>query len=189
LIPYARNARTHSDEQIKQIAASIREFGFTNPVLVDEQGSLICGHGRVLAAQLLGITDVPTMVARGWTHAQIQAYRLTDNQLALNAGRLRGTALARRTRHLQLCRGSREDGVAVDHRLPDCSDLLALDRNSCRRNRALGGRGHLAVPASGDISERRAHTYSARTGAEEAEQLGRDKRELSRARYDLSRRG
>jgi ParB-like chromosome segregation protein Spo0J len=86
LIPYARNARTHSDEQIKQIAASIREFGFTNPVLVDEQGTLICGHGRLLAAQQIGITDVPTMVARGWTHAQIQAYRLADNQLALNAG-------------------------------------------------------------------------------------------------------
>jgi ParB-like nuclease domain len=65
LIPYARNARTHSDDQIKQIAASIREFGFTNPVLVDEQGTLIAGHGRVLAAQLLDITDVPTMVARG----------------------------------------------------------------------------------------------------------------------------
>ena len=86
LIPYARNARTHSDEQIKQIAASIREWGWTVPVLVDEQGTLIAGHGRVLAAQLLGITDVPTMVACGWTPAQIQAYRLTDNQLALNAG-------------------------------------------------------------------------------------------------------
>jgi len=85
LIPYARNARTHSDEQIKQIAASIREWGWTVPVLVDEQGTLVSGHGRVLAAQLLGITDVPTMVARGWTHAQIQAYRLADNQ-ALNAG-------------------------------------------------------------------------------------------------------
>src|SRR6185295_12908927 len=56
------------------------------PVLVDEQGTLIAGHGRVLAAPLLGITDVPTMVARGWTPAQIQAYRLADNQLALNAG-------------------------------------------------------------------------------------------------------
>jgi ParB-like chromosome segregation protein Spo0J len=86
LIPYARNARTHSDEQVAQIAASIREFGFTNPVLVDEDGTLIAGHGRVLGAQQLGITDVPTMVARGWTPAQIQAYRLTDNQLALNAG-------------------------------------------------------------------------------------------------------
>jgi len=86
LIPYARNARTHSDEQIKQIAASIREFGWTMPVLVNEQGTLIAGHGRVLAAPLLGITGVPTMVARGWTPAQIQAYRLADNQLALNAG-------------------------------------------------------------------------------------------------------
>jgi ParB-like nuclease domain len=76
LIPYARNARTHSAEQIAQIAASIREFGFTVPVLVDEAGTLIAGHGRVLGAQQLGITDVPTMVARGWTHAQIQAYRL-----------------------------------------------------------------------------------------------------------------
>src|SRR6478752_601719 len=65
LIPYARNARTHSDEQVAQIAASIREFGFTNPVLVDEEGTLIAGHGRVLGAQQLGITDVPTMVARG----------------------------------------------------------------------------------------------------------------------------
>src|ERR1700732_3729876 len=76
LIPYARNARTHSDEQVAQIAASIREFGFTNPVLVDEEGTLIAGHGRVLGAHQLGITDVPTMVARGWTQAQIQAYRL-----------------------------------------------------------------------------------------------------------------
>jgi ParB-like chromosome segregation protein Spo0J len=90
LIPYARNARTHSDEQVAQIAASIREWGWTVPVLVDEQGTLIAGHGRVLAAQQLGITDVPTMVARGWTDAQIQAYRLTDNQLALNAGWDRG---------------------------------------------------------------------------------------------------
>jgi ParB-like chromosome segregation protein Spo0J len=86
LIPYARNARTHSDEQVAQIAASIREFGFTNPVLVDEEGTLIAGHGRVLGAQQLGITDVPTMVARGWTPAQIQAYRVADNKLALNAG-------------------------------------------------------------------------------------------------------
>jgi ParB-like chromosome segregation protein Spo0J len=86
LIPYARNARTHSPEQVAQIAASIREFGFTVPVLVDEGGTLIAGNGRVLGAHQLGITDVPTMVARGWTPAQIQAYRLTDNQLALNAG-------------------------------------------------------------------------------------------------------
>jgi hypothetical protein len=64
LIPYARNARTHSPEQVAQIAASIREFGFTVPVLVDEQGTLIAGHGRVLAAQQLGITDVDDGRAR-----------------------------------------------------------------------------------------------------------------------------
>jgi DNA modification methylase len=86
LIPYARNARTHSDAQVAQIAASIREWGWTMPVLVDEQGSLIAGHGRVLAAHRLDLTDVPTMVARGWTRAQIQAYRIADNQLALGAG-------------------------------------------------------------------------------------------------------
>src|SRR6202045_5078240 len=86
LIPHRRNARTHSDEQVAQVAASIREFGFTIPVLVDEQGTLIAGHGRVLAAHQLGVTDVPTMVARGGTQAQIQAYRLADNKLARNAG-------------------------------------------------------------------------------------------------------
>lgn len=86
LIPYARNARTHSDEQVAQIAASIREWGWTVPVLVDEDGVLIAGHGRVLAAERLGLADAPTMVARGWTDAQKRAYRLADNKLALNAG-------------------------------------------------------------------------------------------------------
>jgi DNA modification methylase len=85
LIPYARNARTHSDEQVAQIAASMKEWGWTNPVLIDEEGSIIAGHGRVLAARQLGITDVPCMVARGWTDAQKQAYRLADNQLAMQA--------------------------------------------------------------------------------------------------------
>jgi DNA modification methylase len=86
LIPYARNARTHSDEQVAQIAASIREWGWTTPVLVDETGSIIAGHGRVMAARKLGITEVPVMVASGWTEAQKKAYVLADNQLALNAG-------------------------------------------------------------------------------------------------------
>jgi DNA modification methylase len=86
LLPYARNARTHSTEQIKQIAASIREWGFTVPVLVDTVGSIIAGHGRVLAAQSLGLTDVPTMVADGWSAEQIRAYRLADNRIALSAG-------------------------------------------------------------------------------------------------------
>ena len=86
LVPYARNARTHSDEQVAQIAASIEAFGWTIPVLVDEAGGLIAGHGRVLAAKRLGIDEVPAMVARGWSQAQKAAYVIADNQLALNAG-------------------------------------------------------------------------------------------------------
>lgn len=86
LIPYAKNARTHSDEQIAQIAASITEFGFTIPLLVDEKDELIAGHGRALAAASIGLLQVPVMVAHGWTEKQIKAYRLADNQLALNAG-------------------------------------------------------------------------------------------------------
>jgi ParB-like chromosome segregation protein Spo0J len=86
LVPYARNSRTHSDAQVAQIAASIREWGWTTPVLVDEDGTIIAGHGRVLAAQKLGIDEVPCMVARGWTEAQRRAYVIADNKLALNAG-------------------------------------------------------------------------------------------------------
>ncbi len=86
LVPYARNARTHSDEQVAQIAASIREWGWTVPVLIDEAGGLIAGHGRVMAARKLGLTEVPVMVARGWSEAQKRAYVLADNKLALNAG-------------------------------------------------------------------------------------------------------
>ena len=86
LVPYARNARTHSDEQVAQIAASISEWGWTVPVLVDEGGGIIAGHGRVLAAQRLGLAEVPVMVATGWTEAQRRAYVLADNKLALNAG-------------------------------------------------------------------------------------------------------
>lgn len=86
LIPYAKNSRTHSDEQIAQIAASIKEWGFTTAVLVDEDGGIIAGHGRVLAARKLGIKTLPVMVAKGWTDAQKRAYVIADNKLALNAG-------------------------------------------------------------------------------------------------------
>jgi DNA modification methylase len=86
LIPYARNARTHSDEQVAQLAASIKEWGWTTPVLIDEDGEIIAGHGRVMAARKLGIEEVPTMTAIGWTKAQKQAYVLADNQLPQNAG-------------------------------------------------------------------------------------------------------
>lgn len=86
LIPYARNARTHSEEQVRQVAASIREWGWTNPVLLDEAGVIIAGHARVLAAKLLGLAEVPVMIARGWSEAQKRAYVLADNQLGMNAG-------------------------------------------------------------------------------------------------------
>jgi hypothetical protein len=85
LLPYARNARQHSDAQIAQIAASIKEWGWTVPVLVDEHNTLIAGHGRILAAYQLGLPDVPTIVARGWSDAKVRAYRIADNKLALNS--------------------------------------------------------------------------------------------------------
>jgi DNA modification methylase len=86
LLPYAGNARTHSAEQVAQIAASILEFGFVAPVLVDERGEIIAGHGRLLAAKSLGLDAVPTIVRTGLTEAQKAAYRLADNRIALNAG-------------------------------------------------------------------------------------------------------
>lgn len=86
LIPFAKNSRTHSDEQVAQIAASIKEWGWTTPILVDADGMIIAGHGRVLAARKLGIEEAPTIVADGWTEAQKRAYVIADNKLALNSG-------------------------------------------------------------------------------------------------------
>lgn len=86
LIPYARNARTHSDEQIERIADSIREFGWTNPILIDGENGIIAGHGRVLAARKLGLEKVPTIELSGLTEAQKRAYIIADNRLALDAG-------------------------------------------------------------------------------------------------------
>ena len=86
LIPYINNSRTHDNNQVKQIAGSIKEFGFTNPILVDEDSGIIAGHGRLLAADLLGIDEVPTITLVGLTEAQRKAYVIADNQLALNAG-------------------------------------------------------------------------------------------------------
>lgn len=86
LIPYARNSRTHSDDQVQQIAASIREFGFTNPILISETDDIIAGHGRLLAAQLLKIKKVPCIRLGYLTEAQRKAYVIADNKLALNAG-------------------------------------------------------------------------------------------------------
>ena len=86
LIPYARNARTHSDEQLDKIAASIREFGFLNPVITDGENGIVAGHGRIMAAKKLGMEEVPTVEAAHLTDAQKRAYILADNRLSLDAG-------------------------------------------------------------------------------------------------------
>ena len=86
LIPYARNSRTHSDEQVAQIAASIKEFGWTNPILIDGESGIIAGHGRLLAARKLGMKEVPVIQLSGMTDTQKRAYIIADNKLALNAG-------------------------------------------------------------------------------------------------------
>jgi DNA modification methylase len=86
LVPYARNSRTHSDEQVAQICASIKEFGFTNPVLIDGEGVIIAGHGRTMAAQRLDMKEVPCLRLGHLTDAQKKAYVIADNKLALNAG-------------------------------------------------------------------------------------------------------
>lgn len=86
ITPFARNSRTHSDEQVAQVAASIKEFGWTNPILIDETSTIIAGHGRLMAAQRLGLSEVPTIRLEGLTDAQKRAYVIADNKLALNAG-------------------------------------------------------------------------------------------------------
>jgi ParB-like chromosome segregation protein Spo0J len=86
LIPYAANPRLHSQTDVEKIAASIVKWGWTNPVLVDEQGVLIAGHGRVAAAARLGLKSIPVIVARGWSEEEKQAYRLADNELAGTLG-------------------------------------------------------------------------------------------------------
>ena len=86
LVPFARNSRTHADKQIGQIAASIKEFGWTNPLLVDGAGTIIAGHGRLLAARKLGLAEVPVIVLDHLTEAQRRALVIADNKIAANAG-------------------------------------------------------------------------------------------------------
>lgn len=86
LLPYLNNPRTHSEEQVEQIAASIREFGFTNPILLDGDNGVIAGHGRLAAAKLLGLKSVPCIELSHLSEAQKRAYIIADNKLALNAG-------------------------------------------------------------------------------------------------------
>jgi ParB-like chromosome segregation protein Spo0J len=124
-----QNPRTHSDEQVEAIAASLQEFGWTIPILLDESGNLIAGHGRLFAARLLGMQDAPVLVARGWTDAQKRAYRIADNKLALNAGwdalLLSGelSALAEEGFAIDIL-GFSDDDMA---RLTDDMDRLTLD--------------------------------------------------------------
>jgi hypothetical protein len=127
LIPSARNARTHSDQQVAQIAASIQEFGFLNPVLVDPDGGIIAGHGRVLAARKLKLTEIPVIVLDHLTENQRRAFMLADNQLALNAGwdeqmlRLELEALAQAQCDLEIIGF---DQPALDHLLALCQQAL-----------------------------------------------------------------
>lgn len=85
LIPYANNAREHSDDQILQIASSIKEFGFNNPILIDKDNGIIAGHGRLAAAKMLGMTEVPTIKLEHLTDAQRKAFILADNRIAINS--------------------------------------------------------------------------------------------------------
>jgi ParB-like chromosome segregation protein Spo0J len=86
LIPYVNNSRTHSDEQVMQVASSIKEFGFTNPILIDDDGGIIAGHGRLMAAKKLGLDEVPCIRLGYLSEAQRKAYVIADNKLALNSG-------------------------------------------------------------------------------------------------------
>lgn len=86
LVPYARNSRTHSAEQVAQIAASMTEFGWTNPVLIDAAGTIVAGHGRVMAAKKLGMETIPCIRLGHLTPSQVRAYVIADNKLAMNAG-------------------------------------------------------------------------------------------------------
>lgn len=86
LIPYINNSRTHSEEQIDQICASINEFGFTNPLLIDEKDNIIAGHGRLLASKKLKMEEIPCIILSRLTEAQKKAYVIADNKMALNAG-------------------------------------------------------------------------------------------------------
>lgn len=123
LIPYARNSRTHSDGQVAQIAASIREFGFTNPVLIDAGGGIIAGHGRVMGARKLGMTEVPCIRLGHLSEAQRRAYVIADNKLALNAG-WDGAMLAGEVRSLM---AMDFDPLVTGFTDAEINDLLELD--------------------------------------------------------------
>jgi DNA modification methylase len=136
LLPYAANARTHSDEQVAQIAGSIAEFGFNVPCLIDDRGVLIAGHGRLLAARRLGLNDVPVIRLSHLSDAQARAFRLADNQIALNAG-WDEALLSAELAHLK------EDGFDLD--------LIGFGDDDL--DRLLGGLGEDGSAPQGDEDE------------------------------------
>ncbi|MBL6081489.1 site-specific DNA-methyltransferase [Belnapia sp. T18] len=153
LLPYANNARTHSPEQVAQIAASIAEFGFTAPVLVDDRGVLVAGHGRVLAARTLGLDVVPAIRLGHLSEAQLRAYRLADNQLALNAGWNEGLLS-------QELRGLRDEGYdlsVVGFGIEELDRLLTFDddlvpgRDGCDPDAAAPEPPEVPVSRPGDL--------------------------------------
>jgi ParB-like nuclease domain len=155
LRPFAGNARTHSKKQIRQIADSIARFGFTNPILIDDDGNVIAGHGRLEAAKRLGLKDVPTIRLSGLDAAQRRAYALADNKLALNAGWDPG-ALAVELRALADLQFDAEvTGFS-------CGEIeLVLDDRAARPPPPGGGRSARASgPGGGDSASARAASLS-----------------------------
>ena len=149
LIPYAKNPRTHSDAQVAQIALSITEFGFNNPILVDTNAGIIAGHGRLLAARKLQLTEVPVIVLDHLTEKQKRAYIIADNQLALNAGwdeellRLELAALQEEGFNLYLI-GVEDDELARLLSAQDAAEGLTPGRDG--RSRRVGLRWCRARP-------------------------------------------
>jgi hypothetical protein len=143
LIPYARNSRTHSDAQVAQIAASIREFGFTNPVLIDGEGTIIAGHGRVMAARKLGLASVPCLRLGYLTETQRRAYVIADNKLALNAGW-----------DEELLKLELVDLIGIDPELVDVIGFSAAELEEIMGEDEEEGDGDLTEEASTSLSDR-----------------------------------
>jgi ParB-like chromosome segregation protein Spo0J len=125
LIPYASNARTHNDAQVAQIAGSIGRFGFVNPVLIGDDGVIIAGHGRVLAARKLGLAEVPVIALKGLTEAQRRALALADNRIALNSGW--DAELLRSEMQMLSDSGEDIDGLGFDKK--EIDGLFAAEEN------------------------------------------------------------
>lgn len=138
LIPYARNARTHSQEQIRALQASIREYGFVSPVVIDAQRGIVAGHGRVLAAQAMGMECVPCVYAEHLTEAQKRSYLLADNRLAEMAGWDKGMVLAELEELQELGADTICTGFVLEElKLPDRADKETVRESSTRSKKLV----------------------------------------------------